>query len=231
MGVSESHIRKHILSSYFSLRVGMGIIGFALPPLLWVIARLLEGHGLLPSMSAYYHSASRDVFVGSLFAIGAAAYLYKGYTLRENIAMNLAGLCAVGVAIFPTDCPQVITNIVCETPTYKGAHTLFAIIFFLLIAYVCIFLSNDTLKFVSNDAKRKRYKLTYRTIGALMVLLPLLVFIQDFGYMNIAPGKTTLFWMEALAIWSFAAFWLLKSREIKETISNSDGLTTNILRI
>ena len=83
----------------------MGIIGIFLPLLLWLVAYVISSQGLLPSMSAYYHSVSRDVFVGALFAIGAAAFLYKGYSYKENIAMNLAGIFAVGVAVFPTDCP------------------------------------------------------------------------------------------------------------------------------
>lgn len=217
MSANRLHILRHIYQSYFNLRLGMGIIGILLPPLLWLVAYILKGQGLLPSMSAYYHTVSRDVFVGALFAIGAAAFLYKGYSHKENIAMNLAGIFAVGVAVVPTDCPDGIPRKWCESPTYSSVHAGFALLFFLMIAYVCLFRSKDTLTTVKDEALRRRYSRLYLCIGILMILLPVLVFIKSQGYMNIVSARTALFWMEALAIWSFSAFWLVKSFEIKQT--------------
>ena len=217
MGANTSHIERHIFQSYFNLRLGMGIIGIFLPLLLWLVAYVISSQGLLSSMSAYYHSVSRDVFVGALFAIGAAAFLYKGYSHKENIAMNLAGIFAVGVAVFPTDCPDEIARTMCEAPTFRGIHATSAILFFLMIAYVCLFRSKDTLRTVKDEARRKRFSRLYLIIGILMILLPLLVLIKSYGYMNFIGARSAVFWMEALAIWSFSAFWLLKSFEIKQT--------------
>ena len=217
MGANTSHIERHIFQSYFNLRLGMGIIGIFLPLLLWLVAYVISSQGLLPSMSAYYHSVARDVFVGALFAIGAAAFLYKGYSHKENIAMNLAGIFAVGVAVFPTDCPDEIARTMCEAPTFRGIHATSAILFFLMIAYVCLFRSKDTLRTVKDEARRKRFSRLYLIIGILMILLPLLVLIKSYGYMNFIGARSAVFWMEALAIWSFSAFWLLKSFEIKQT--------------
>ena len=179
MGANTSHIERHIFQSYFNLRLGMGIIGIFLPLLLWLVAYVISSQGLLPSMSAYYHSVARDVFVGALFAIGAAAFLYKGYSHKENIAMNLAGIFSVGVAIFPTECPSVVAEAMCEAPTFKAIHAVSAILFFLMIAYVCLFRSNDTLRRVKDEARRKRYSRLYLIIGILMILLPLLVLIKS----------------------------------------------------
>ena len=217
MGANTSHIERHIFRSYFNLRLGMGIIGIFLPLLLWLVAYVISSQGLLPSMSAYYHSVARDVFVGALFAIGAAAFLYKGYSHKENIAMNLAGIFAVGVAVFPTDCPDEIARTMCEGPTFRGIHATSAILFFLMIAYVCLFRSKDTLSTVKDEARRKRFSRLYLIIGILMILLPLLVLIKSYGYMNFIGVRSAVFWMEALAIWSFSAFWLVKSFEIKQT--------------
>ena len=60
---------------------------------------------LAGSMSEYYWAAAgdvvpaRNVFVGGLFAVSACLWLYKGFSPRENVALNLAGLFAVGVAL------------------------------------------------------------------------------------------------------------------------------------
>jgi len=56
-------------------------------------------------MSAYYHTAMREVFVGILFAVGAYLYLYKGFSAVENIALNLAGTFAICIPLFPTPLP------------------------------------------------------------------------------------------------------------------------------
>ncbi len=77
----------HILSTYFILRIGMGIIAIAFPISLWFVG-LLRGVELQTSMSAYYHTSMQDVFVGILFALGTFLYLYKGFSKGENIALN-----------------------------------------------------------------------------------------------------------------------------------------------
>ena len=105
----------------------------------------------------------------------------------------------------------------CEGPTFRGIHATSAILFFLMIAYVCLFRSKDTLRTVKDEARRKRFSRLYLIIGILMILLPLLVLIKSYGYMNFIGARSAVFWMEALAIWSFSAFWLLKSFEIKQT--------------
>ena len=39
--------------------------------------------------------------VGILFVVAAFLYLYKGFTPFENYALNVAGVCALGVALVP----------------------------------------------------------------------------------------------------------------------------------
>ena len=87
-----AQLQRHMSGTYFSLRVGMGVLAAALPPLLWLGGRLGDGEPLRCSMSAYYYSATmRDTFVGTLVAVGVFLYLYKGFSRQENWALNLAG--------------------------------------------------------------------------------------------------------------------------------------------
>ncbi len=44
----------------------------------------------------------RSWFVGILFVLGIFLYLYKGFSTLENCLLNIAGLSALGVALFPT---------------------------------------------------------------------------------------------------------------------------------
>ena len=41
---------------------------------------------MLESISSYYHSVMRDIFVGSLCAVGTFLISYRGYDKRDNRA-------------------------------------------------------------------------------------------------------------------------------------------------
>jgi hypothetical protein len=43
----------------------------------------------------------RSWFVGALFVVGAFLIFYKGFTVPEDVSLNIAGFSALGVAIFP----------------------------------------------------------------------------------------------------------------------------------
>lgn len=66
-----------------------------------VIQSILAGC-LLGSVSAYYYTPARTVFVGGLIAFGAALIAYKGRAPEEDVALNFAGYMAIIVAIVPT---------------------------------------------------------------------------------------------------------------------------------
>ena len=117
----STDLRQHIIGTYLNLSFGMALMAALFPMVLW-LGGLSEGVSLQSSMSIYYYQgngALRDIFVGILVAIGAFLYLYKGYNNMENIALNMAGLFAIGVAIFPTeyncvtDCSKVTVHKSC----------------------------------------------------------------------------------------------------------------------
>jgi accessory gene regulator protein AgrB len=54
------------------------------------------------SISAYYYTPVRAMFVGSLLAVGLALIIYKGRTIWEDASLNFAGMLAPVVAVAPT---------------------------------------------------------------------------------------------------------------------------------
>ena len=66
-------------------------------------AKLLEKIPSHDSISAYYYTSMRDVFVGVLAAIGVFLFCYRGPDKKDNFWTNVAGLCAVGIGLFPTE--------------------------------------------------------------------------------------------------------------------------------
>ena len=201
-----SAVLASITATYFMLRRGMAITAFALPVMLWT------GGGLEGSLSAYYHADAgrmRDVFVGVLWAIGAALLLYRGYSAAEDRALDGAGVAAVVVALAPTDWPQGGAD------TATGlVHHVAAATFFLLIAYVCIFRSGDTLAAMHDQERAARFRATYRLLGFLMALAPPAVWLVHAALPRRADPPV-LFFVEAAAVYVFAAFWTIKSREIR----------------
>jgi len=226
-------LQEHVQGTYFSLRYGIAALGFALPILLIVIGRILGGVGLQSSMSAYYYAgngAARNEFVGVLITVGAFLYLYKGFSRQEEIALNIAGLLAAGIALFPMqwNCGDSCSAI--------SAHGVFAVLFFLSIAYVCLARAMDTLPLLKDvypdDPKRAEeriafYKRRYKFLGWAMVVSPIAALIGNWTLQQSAA----VFFIEMFAVWVFAAYWYCKSKELKETDAELLAVKGNLRRI
>jgi hypothetical protein len=212
---------NQVEATYRTLRHGIAALAFAFP---WVLGLggCVVGHlPLADSMSAYYHASDsghpesgpagagtmRNEFVGVLFAVGALLIAYKGYSRFEDRALNLAGILAAGIALIPMNWPGSSQN---SPLTPHGAC---ALSFFLCIAYVCIFRAGDTLSLIKDTETRGRYHRTYRRLGLAMVLLPTLAWIVS----SVAHWRWLVFLVEASAIYVFATYWAVKSREARLT--------------
>jgi hypothetical protein len=201
-------LRNHMMSTYKHLRKGMAAIALALPPILWGIGYFWFSLPLQGSMSAYYHSSMRDVFVGALWAVGVFLFLYKGYSKWENFLLNIAGGSAIGVALFPMEWG---CGAECKLITLHGT---LAAIFFASIALVCIFRATDTLCLIEDVDVRQRYLYRYRTFGVLMIMLPVIVYILVMNLPFPEAQNPAIFFFEAFGIWVFGIYWWVKSREI-----------------
>jgi len=203
-----------ISASYFRLRRGLAALSFALPLVLWLGAAPRDLQG---SISAYYHFAQatptvygagtmRDFFVGILAIIAAFLFFYRGYSRPEDRALNLAGIAAGVVAVSPMNWPATAAT------TWRGElHHAAATVFFLAIAYVAVFRSGDTLDQLTPE-RRGAFRMTYRILGTLMVAVPAIVFaVHRLAH---EPHSRALWLIEVAGIYTFSAFWLVKSREI-----------------
>jgi hypothetical protein len=196
--------------SYLFLRRSIGIIGLALPIVLIVGTLLIDGH-LLDSISSSYYHTLRGVFVGSMCAVGVFMLSYRGYTRYDDIASDIAGIGAIGLALCPTT-PE--TGPVSSTQHLFGIlHTIFAAIFFLTLVVFCVYF------FIQQDnpvkTRRKVYRnWIYYTCGAVIFACLLLIWItQDF-----IPAQTSwmhpMLWLEAIAIFAFGVAWLIKGHTL-----------------
>jgi hypothetical protein len=233
-------IETHIAVTYQVLRRGLAVLALALPLVLSVLGYVQYGLELQESISAYYHAYTstapgfdrlseagqgqmRNWFVGILWAIGVFLILYRGYGRRENQALNLAGILLILVAMFPMEWA-------CDNACSKIAlHDVFAVAFFFMIGYVCIFRSGDTLELIRDAAKRANYRRTYRIIGLVMWVFPVVVVVLSFFQFKVF-GVYTVFFIEAAGIWTFAYYWWQKSVEIEESRADQAALDGHLQR-
>jgi len=79
----DTSVRDGLVISYLTLRAAVGIVGVALPPVLSGGCLLLgDCRSLERSISSYYGTGMRDVFVGLLFAIAFFMFLVGVCVLR-----------------------------------------------------------------------------------------------------------------------------------------------------
>ena len=222
MGSHKLH--KHIFGTYISLRYGIAALAFLYPVLLYAIGRFVYGIDLENTLSHYYFSLAKDDptmrafpmrawFVGLLFSIGVLLYLYKGFTVKENIALNIAGVSAITVALVPMDyeCWPNCGSI--------NLHGVSAFMLFLSIAYVSLVCTKGTLIYLNDKPLEASFLKKYRMLGALLVASPVVALIITFF---IHDMQKYVFFVEAVGIWAFSLFWLLKSQEM--SISNAERI-------
>jgi hypothetical protein len=198
-----------LVHSYLYLRRAIGIIGVALPVVLIIGKLIVEGGGLQDSISSYFYTDMRGVFVGSMCAVGAFLLSYRGYDVIDDIAGNLAGVAAIGVALFPT-APADPSS----TAQLIGVlHLVFASIFFLTIAFFAIFLFRRTSEMGPTERKLQRNRL-YLTCGVVIIACLLAIAaVHQFFEAETAAIHPEL-WLESIAVMAFGVAWLTKGEAI-----------------
>ncbi|WP_020657470.1 hypothetical protein [Amycolatopsis benzoatilytica] len=194
--------------SYLFLRRAIGVLGISLPIVVIVGKEIVDGGGLLGSLSGYYYSDLRNVFVGTLCAIGVFLIAYRGYGRIDDIAANVAGVAGIGVALFPTS-PTAPTPV---EHAIGVAHLVFAGIFFLTLAFFCLFLFTKT---DGTPSPRKRSRnVVYRVCGVVM-LVSLALLVINAAFFNAATVSLhPTVWLESLAVIAFGFAWLVKGETL-----------------
>lgn len=227
-------LRQHVLGTYFTLRWGLGTIAVVLPLALLAVHGLNGSPQVLSSMSSAYWLLENDkwfsgraVFVGGLCAIAAGLYLYKGYSKKENVALNLAAIAMFLVALFPmevnclpNDTPEDSTQFSYCFPGHN-LHGPAAVAAFAFLFYVVFFRAKDSLKELKDESTRQLFRVTYRVCAMLMVAFPAAAGVLHVLRHNYS---TLTFWLEASGIAAFAVYWFIKSLEMHLSSADEKAL-------
>lgn len=101
-GIEMQSLSDPAVKTYGYLRLGVVGMAVALGVSLAIEVATGESNGMLGSISAYYYTPVRSIFVGVLVAVGLALIAIKGREGPEDVMLNLAGMLAPLVALVPT---------------------------------------------------------------------------------------------------------------------------------
>lgn len=202
------------------LRRAIGLIGMMLPLVLAIGEMTIVGRATARgSLSAYYHSSIRDLFVASLAAIGVFLMAYRVGPLwnADWVLSTVAGAAALGVALLPCHQPALCSSTLkCPPPTDLQAHFgqgpvatwhgwAAAILLTTLAMLALAFARRDQSKPKADPARRDWP--IHLTCGLLIVIAGLWVLmgvsISGLGHVYVG---------EFLALESFGVSWLVKGR-------------------
>lgn len=226
------HTDDKMLISYQLLRKIIGWLGIVLPLILVIYTfvffkcQTIEG-----SISDYYHTEARNIFVGVLCAVAFFMFTYRGYDNRDRIAGNLACIFALGVAFFPTTIDSesnCLTTGISECSYYNDilvypkwvsyVHFISAALFFGVLSYFSLVLFRASSHDKNNmpEQKLKRNKI-YFCCGLVMIFCVLVIALYHFYLKDKFPELKQLdivFWFEWIALWAFGISWLTKGEMI-----------------
>ncbi len=200
-----------LVLSYLDLRKAVGIIGMALPFVLVIGKFVIQGGGIQVSISNYYYTVMRDVFVGSLCAIAVFLGAYRGYAKVDSVAGNLACVFALGVALFPTSPINPNTNQI----VIGNMHAVFASCLFLTLAFFALVLFRKTSSTKPPTEQKLKRNMVYTICGfVILICIALAVSLKFFPATSPIFKLSPLFWLESAAIFSFGVSWLVKGEAI-----------------
>ncbi|HEX6927567.1 MAG TPA: hypothetical protein VF167_19235 [Longimicrobiaceae bacterium] len=239
--IDESGLRgvnDSLVIHFRTLRRTLGIIGMALPFVLVIGENLRDRfarQGLPPadravievSISAYFHTGMRDVFVGTVCAIAVFLICYKGYEKIDNLVANLAGVAALLVALFPTpevprEAPEAETPLrdsitlfsgpYAPDPDYVGwIHFGASAAFFILLAGMSLFLFTRSDPAAPPNPWKEQRNFIFRVCGIVMLFCVAAIPVTRLLLSEAAERSASyVFWFEAIAVVAFGVSWLTK---------------------
>ena len=209
------------IRSYLIMRALVGALSIALPFALVLIDGVwLDGHPFpRSSLSAYYYSGVRELFVGALCATGVFLITYKVAERNlDNTLSLVAGLAVLVVAMFPTSRPGPAVHL---TPLQdrlgeslvSGLHFFCAGTFILSLAVISFYFGKrEGARNPSPGNRSPRFWRNFHWACAGVIAAAFLwsAVTEATGW---GPPKSLLYG-EVVAVWAFGASWLWKGLEL-----------------
>jgi hypothetical protein len=211
--------KNGLIVSYLFLRQTVGWIGTLLPVVL-LAGAAVTSNARPDSMSGYYYTDMRNIFVGSLCALGVFLVAYRGYDDVDESITNVAGFAAIGVALCPTK-PAVCTAGAGACPAssvvrLSTSQQVVGDVHLGLAAITLIALGLMALRFAKQSKQRfAAENLVYRASGTTVLCCVLLAALSNLLPASVKGSSPWLFIFEAVAVFGFGVSWFVKGRTIE----------------
>jgi hypothetical protein len=217
--VRTTTAKDPMVLSYLALRKAVGGIALSLPFVMAIPWWVLGDHILQSSISAYYYTGMRDLFVGSLCAISMFMLGCRGFDRKDEIAGTFAAACALGVAFFPTPPDSGATK---QQQDIGYAHYTFALLLFLTLCYFCLVLFKMSARDGTVTPKKLQRNVVYTICGwVIFASIVLIAALKYFHVTYLLGGVGATFCFETTALFAFGIAWLVKG----ETFLKDDNPT------
>lgn len=220
-GSRRGWARRNDVFTYRRIRRAIGYLGVLLPVVLVVLSLFtFFSTAIQLSISDYYYTNLREIFTGTLSAVGLFLIRYKGhgdpsFFRNDQLLTNIAGIMAIGVALIPVN-PEpyqekIYTLIPYNWPWLGWLHYGFAAglfgIFALLALNVFTIGQEDNKEIpVSRLNENHIYRFCGIGIIVFMLLVPVSEKFELFEYSTLV--------LEAVILFLFGAAWLIKGRAL-----------------
>ncbi len=216
-----SNVSDYDRKTYRRIRRAIGYLGIFLPVLLVCFSMIpFFKTSIQPSISEYYYSNLREIFTGTVCAIGLFFIRYVGYKSssiwkNDNLLTNIAGYLAIGLAFIPTNptswSEKIYTILPYNIEFIGYIHYAFASLLFILLSYISInifTIGQDTAQNTSESIINENN--IYKSCGYFILVF--LILTPIFSYLDVFSYSTLTF--EALMLFSFGISWLIKGRAL-----------------
>jgi len=198
----------------YTIKFLIGLVALLLP-----VVEVILSRGAITSISESYWYPdsywSRNIFVGSQFAIAALLAGYNGTSSKQLWFGKVAALAAILIANFPCKCGRDAHEIV------KGVHGVSAGVMFAVLAWFCWdFIQRAKTKL--HDARRtaaSRRIIIYKACGVGM-LVAIALFVGHFVFFP--DEESLILWGETFGLVSFGLSWLAASHKLPGITHSSE---------
>lgn len=215
---TDACANSEFVVSYLTLRQMIGWVGLLMPITVRLGAFIFEGISSTDSVSAYYYTGMRDVFVSTMVLVGVLLACYRSPAWHDNLSAIVAGVSAVGVGLFPLE-PTFAAEILHKYPEMGeakcyinrgllGFHAFFVVAFFALSFYLVYFRFSAFTPQIPTQQKLMRNKV-YKVCGVTMFLA-----FAAIGVLVLQEKGASIFWPESVAVVAFAVAWLVKGQSV-----------------
>ncbi|MBV9446830.1 MAG: DUF998 domain-containing protein [Streptosporangiaceae bacterium] len=221
---------NQLVISYMFLRKTVGWIGSLLPIVLILGNAIIFAAPRPDSMSGYYYTHMRNVFIGALCALGVFLVAYDGYDDMERWITNIAGISALGVAFFPTKpavcpagataCPpQSVVRLTTGQQVVGGIHLFFAAVTFIALAFMALRFARPEGSSGESPEPSRRERVVYSVCGGTILSCVVLAAASNLLPAPVQAAWPLLFIFEALAVVAFGVSWFVKGRTMMGVLS------------